>query len=92
MSIALENFCQMLSLAMAVAMVLSLWTGIAGWGCPNFSWAVQSGQACLAFKNRAPNSGWDWLQDLAQDVIRAIVWWCRGLCGLQLCGHHVLTW
>jgi len=52
----LVHFCVILSLAMPVMMVMSVWMGIVGWGCPGSSRAMQSGQACLAFWKRVPSS------------------------------------
>ena len=56
MSIALEHFCLTVSVAIPLAVLLSLAMGLAGWGCPIYLRAMPMGQASLPLWNKAPNS------------------------------------
>jgi len=53
---AFDRFCLTVSLAMPLAVLLSVWSGVAGCGWPSSSKAMRMGQMVCAFRNSAPNS------------------------------------
>ena len=55
-SIAFDRFCLTVSVAIPLAVLLSVAIGVAGWGCPYSSRAMRRGHASLpALWNKAPN-------------------------------------
>ena len=60
---ALDLRCFTVPLAIPVALELSVWMGVAGWGCPISASVIQSIAPCLALWKRPPDSA-----SVAEDI------------------------
>ena len=68
MSIALDHFCLMVSLAMPAVVLLSIWMGVGGCGWFNSMRVVQRGQSSLPSWKRAASSASVVLETISRKI------------------------